>query len=246
MVNLSNYGKSVIRLQFQLGNTQRDLALVRADNDALRADDHKKEFAPLTRENAKPGGHLETIIGAIGFVSSRPVSIESPDHFIIRIVPDEDDTGKGFLIYLENNRLDAITQFTFRVLAAQSFDHEHKDWRQNLFSALTQSSPQPIHAKYSSNKLPFVRKIPTIPELLVGNNKDSLLKWPPNDLSETQKWLLHLDVMTQTMKVPNQTIQLPQVKLALILEWNTTTNGMVIERQTSLQDLASKQPPTSA
>src|ERR1035441_3837996 len=61
-----------------------------------------------------------------------------------------------------------------------------------------------------------------------------LQRWPKNDKSTVQKWRLKVDVLASEDTKPNLYMPLPIVNAMLILDWNTSTNVMKIDRQVTV------------
>ena len=59
------------------------------------------------------------------------ITIESPDHVVLKIFPELTNGRQEFFLQVHNNRLDALVQFTMSVATARDFDSELNEWRQN-------------------------------------------------------------------------------------------------------------------
>ena len=114
----------------------------------------------------------------------------SPDGFSIDLALSEDSGMKGFVSSIKNTGDFAIGTHTITIKTAQSYDSVRCVFRKPFeFTPCRMSSAAPIGSGYSSLGFWIIRKDIATAHLLVGNGTFPL-KWPPNDHSHVQEWLL--------------------------------------------------------
>jgi predicted nucleotide-binding protein len=156
---------------------------------------------------------------------------DSPDDFSLKITRYEDNGGKGLLLGVENRRLSAIAPYRMRILSARSFDSRQNDYRDGrLFNAFSGTVTKPIEASCPGENIWLVRKKPDSSHLTAGNQNANFLEWPASDKSYLQRWLLSIDVSTQTIPKPNtNAIPLTPIALQIVVIWNPEKNEFFIE-----------------
>jgi predicted nucleotide-binding protein len=158
--------------------------------------------------------------------------VKSPDNFLVRITRHEDKQVKGLILGVENRRLEMIGPYRLRILNAQSFDSDHQQYRDNAgFMAFSTSTTKPTGPSCTSENTWLVRKVSTNPHLQAGNRSPgNEMQWPNADGSLIQRWLLRIDVSTQTLPKPGeQAVPLSPVQLDLHLVWNPEKNEFFID-----------------
>ena len=156
------------------------------------------------------------------------LSIESPEHFVVKFISHETNDTKGFLVTIDNNRLKAIARWRLKVLTGQSFDSDHKAWRESRLNSFQVDSSKSIPAKESGESIWFLRRTKFDPHLLIGTDNLHPLPWPQNDKSLLQRWLVRLEITSQESTNPDHPTPLPAVCAHLIAEWNTSTDDMIL------------------
>jgi hypothetical protein len=156
----------------------------------------------------------------------------SPDDFIIRIAREENDTTKGLLLSVTNDRLSAIAKTRLIIRSARSFDstkHEYRDGR--MFKPFDKVDPDPIEAGYSGKGIWFFHKRSSHPHVFAGNDDQHPLIWPENDKSTVHKWLVSFEVLAFTVpaKQSDPGIPLKTVKQTIVLAWNLSKNEFFID-----------------
>jgi hypothetical protein len=184
------------------------------------------ETAPETKDgdvNKEPNPLLPD--GSNEFV------VTSPNDFSVRIKRHQDRQIKGLILGIENHRLGAIGPFRLRILSARSFDSRHNQYRQNgNFSAFVGQTTTPTTASCTSENMWLIRKPDTGPHLQAGNSSGNEMEWPNADKSPIQRWLLKIDVSTQTVPQPGEkAVPLHPIELDLHLVWNPEKEEFFID-----------------
>ena len=152
---------------------------------------------------------------------------KSPDNFLVRIKRHEDKQVKGLILGIENRRLEMIGPYRLRILNARSYDSDHQQYRDNAgFSAFVASTTKPTGPSCTGENTWLVRKASGSPHLQAGNQSPGHeMEWPNADHSYLHRWLLKIDVATQTVPKPGeQAVPLRPVELELHLVWNPEKN----------------------
>lgn len=159
-------------------------------------------------------------------------SIISPDGLRLTVERYENQDGKGLLATFHNEGLMTIARTNLRILTARSFDSKHNDYRDGVpFAAITIPQMDPIPGSESGKGIWLLRKAPSASDLRIGNDQDRYLKWPTNDTSTIQKWLLHIDYGAQLFaKAPGAAPSpLERTEVYTVVAWNRDTNEFFIE-----------------
>ena len=162
--------------------------------------------------------------------------VKSPDNFLVRITRHEDKQVKGLILGIENRRLEMIGRYRLRILNAQSFDSDHQQYRANAgFNAFVTSTTKPTGPSSTGENTWLVRKVSGSPHLQAGNSSPGNgMEWPNADHSYLQRWLLRIDVSTQTVPTPGeQAVPLSPVEFDLHLVWNPEKNEFFIDEYPS-------------
>ena len=134
------------------------------------------------------------------------------------------------MLELHNDSLSPIALYRITLRTAQSYNATLKGYRDNNFPAFIHQSSQGVAASDSKRSIWLVRKEPDKPDLLVGNDSQHPLQWPPKDLAPEHFWLfaIHIDAFA-TPKTGNQNpTPLDPIEMQIVVCWDKETNDFSV------------------
>lgn len=159
--------------------------------------------------------------------------VASPDGFTVRIVHEQNESIKGLMLSIVNERLSAIGQTRLIIRSAQSFDSNKNAYRDGrTFKPFDNTNPGPIEAGYSGKGIWLVHKRASHPHPFAGNDDQHPLLWPDNDRSTFHRWLVSFEVLALTVPPQNNDpgMQLKTVKQTIVLVWNPSKDEFFIDQ----------------
>ena len=169
---------------------------------------------------------------------STEYKIVCPDDFIVRIVREGDNTTKGLILNVINDRLSAIGKTWLIIGSAQSFDSRKNGYRVGrAFRPFDHTESDPIDPGYSGRAVWLVHKRSSHPHLYAGNDDQHPLFWPDNDKSTIHRWLISFEVLAFALPAQHGDPGLPlkSVKQTIRLVWNPSKNEFFIDKASEQQ-----------
>jgi TolA-binding protein len=154
------------------------------------------------------------------------LTYESSSNYSIQISRYESNEARGLLIRLHNDGLSRIATHRIIVRTAQSYNAALRGYRDNSFAAFSYQNQQVVAGSDSASPIPLVRKEPTQPDLLVGNDSGHPLQWPPKDTAQEHFWLLaiHVDAFSAPKTGSPNPTPLDQLEMQVVVSWKKETN----------------------
>jgi hypothetical protein len=194
----------------------------------------KPKAYPVKRPNPQPMVKATTPPQAIrtGSQNGEAFAFETTDHYTVRIGRMTIRDTNGLAITIHNNRLDTLGKIAFTIFSAQSFSERHGKFREPFgFPAAQMVYQGNILADTSGLPFWIVRKEDSKGYLLAADDQSHPMNWPDGDPVEIQKWVIRLQVTSQTVPAASGTSPkaFSTQPFNIVVTWNSTANEFFVD-----------------